>query len=210
MFVDIEMYHDVEKSAEVEDFLRENRQSESNYYDKMYDYQAIYSYSNLSGFVDKHTINPHESVEKTVFRSISAEFLENAFSRLSAAQCDNLVRRFYDGQSYVYIAKCKGVDESAVRHSVERALKNLRKMLTGTGITSSDFAPMPTPVVFKNTTKRAQRKVERFLLDKCINVVLSKYKKICWNTPSDSRQFFRIYMRGLYIVLNLHFIHIFV
>jgi len=179
MFVDIEMYSDVEKSAQVEEFLKENRQSESNYYDKMYDYQAVYSYSSLAGYVDKHAINPHESVEKTVFRSISAEFLENALSRLSVAQCDNLVRRFYDGQSYVYIAKCKGVDESAVRHSVDRTLKNLRKMLIGTGIASSDFAPMPAPVVFKNTTKRAQRKAERFLLDKCINVVLSEYKKIC-------------------------------
>ncbi len=38
------------------------------------------------------------------------------------------------------IARLEGVDESAVRHSIQRGLKQLKKGLIGTGVSENDFA----------------------------------------------------------------------
>lgn len=48
--------------------------------------------------------------------------------------------RFWEQKSYSEIARLEGVDESAVRRSIERGLRQLKKKLTGTGVTANDFA----------------------------------------------------------------------
>jgi RNA polymerase sigma factor (sigma-70 family) len=66
--------------------------------------------------------------------------LDEALHRLSAADRDGIVMRFFEHCSYRDIAAALGVGENAARMRVERALERLRMMLGRRGITSTAAA----------------------------------------------------------------------
>ncbi len=55
--------------------------------------------------------------------------VETAISKLNPRQQMLIRQVFFEGRGYTSIARNEGLDESAVRHAVERALKKLKKIL---------------------------------------------------------------------------------
>ncbi len=55
--------------------------------------------------------------------------VETAISKLNPRQQMLIRQVFFEGRGYTSIACNEGLDESAVRHAVERALKKLKKIL---------------------------------------------------------------------------------
>ena len=77
-----------------------------------------------SAVMDK-PVMPDEAFEKKVMQA----FLYQAIAQLSDKQASRLFSHFFLGQSYAAIATAEGVYESAVRASVERGVRKIRKYL---------------------------------------------------------------------------------
>lgn len=73
-------------------------------------------------------------------RMESYRILYDALNGLLGKQAVRIYRHFFCEENYSQIARSEGVDESAVRRSIERGLIQLRKKLFGTGISTGDFA----------------------------------------------------------------------
>lgn len=89
-------------------------------------------------------LNPH----RVLVRKEAVRTLYHLMNELSPAQKGRIQLHFWEQKSYSEIARLEGVDESAVRHSIQRGLKQLKKGLIGTGVSENDFAEhLPTRYV---------------------------------------------------------------
>ena len=79
-------------------------------------------YQNVSA-----SLSPHETYEKKAM----AAFLHRAMEQLSETQAKRIYVHFFLGLNYAEIAKAENVDESAVRASIGRGLRKMRKFLNG-------------------------------------------------------------------------------
>ena len=78
--------------------------------------------------------------EKECIRKEAKKILEDSLAKLPVDQRRRIQKHFFDGKSKTAIAQEEGVDESAVRRSLERAYKPLRPLLMNAGTTKADFA----------------------------------------------------------------------
>lgn len=155
----LELYETVPKSAEVAEFLEENRKAFARCEDRQKNHRANYSYAVDSGFVDGCRPAYSQDPEKVVLQNEARETLYAAIAALSETQRARLLAHFREGRSYREIANGE-VDVHAVENSVNRALANLRQALTAAGLSARDFELPAEPVPYKNNTRRTQRRHE--------------------------------------------------
>ena len=102
----------------------------------------VYSLDNgkIRDFLESRCAGTRESPERIVIKAASRQALYQALNGLPPTQKRRIAQFFFQQKSYSKIARFEGVDESAVRHSVKRALIQLRKALKGTSISARDFS----------------------------------------------------------------------
>ena len=151
------MYKDVPKSAEVAQYLDENRKETNRYYDKQYQHQADYSFADTD-YVTAHSVKLGESPESVLIRREADAAMENALRALSDDQRRRLLLRTEEDWTFEQIAAAEGVSADAVRHQFERTLKRLRALMQDW--TFSDFYP-PSRGSVRSCTRRTMKNREK-------------------------------------------------
>lgn len=95
---------------------------------------------NIRDFLENQCVDCHKNPHRVFVKKEAYRILYEALKALSDSQRCRMHLRFWEQKSYSEIARLEGVDESAVRRSIERGLRQLKKKLTGTGVTANDFA----------------------------------------------------------------------
>ena len=108
------MYKDVPKSAEVAQYLDENRKETNRYYDKQYQHQADYSFADTD-YVTAHMVKLGESPESVLIRREAYAALEHALRELTDDQRRRLFLRTEENWTFEQIAAVEGVTADAVR-----------------------------------------------------------------------------------------------
>ena len=150
------MYKDVPKSAEVAQYLDENRKETNRYYDKQYQHQADYSFADTD-YVTAHTVKLGESPESVLIRREAYAALEHALRELTDEQRRRLFLRTEENWTFEQIAVAEGVSADAVRHQFERTVRRLRALMQDW--TFSDFYP-PSRGSIRSYTRRTMKNRE--------------------------------------------------
>ncbi len=150
------MYKDVPKTAEVAQYLDENRKETNRYYDKQYQHQADYSFADTD-YVTAHTVKLGESPESVLIRREAYAALEHALRELTDDQRRRLFLRTEENWTFEQIAAAEGVSADAVRHQFERTIKRLRALMQDW--TFSDFYP-PSRGSIRSYTRRTMKNRE--------------------------------------------------
>ena len=151
------MYKDVPKSAEVAQYLDENRKETNRYYDKQYQHQADYSFADTD-YVTAHSVKLGESPESVLIRREAYAALEHALRELTDDQRRRLFLRTEENWTFEQIAAAEGVSADAVRHQFERTVKRLRALMKDW--TFSDFYP-PSRGSVRSCTRRTMKNREK-------------------------------------------------
>ena len=151
------MYKDVPKSAEVAQYLDENRKETNRYYDKQYQHQADYSFADTD-YVTAHSVKLGESPESILIRREAYAAMENALRALSDDQRRRLLLRTEEDWTFEQIAEAEGVSADAVRHQYERTVKRLRALMKDWSF--SDFYP-PSRASVRSCTRRTMKNREK-------------------------------------------------
>ena len=151
------MYKDVPKSAEVAQYLDENRKETNRYYDKQYQHQADYSFADTD-YVTAHTIKLGESPESVLIRREAYAALEHALRELTDEQRRRLFLRTEENWTFEQIAAAEGVSADAVRHQYERTIKHLQALMEDWTI--NDFYP-PSRGSVRSCTRRTMKNREK-------------------------------------------------
>ena len=151
------MYKGVPKSAEVAQYLDENRKETNRYYDKQYQHQADYSFADTD-YVTAHTVKLGESPESVLIRREAYAALEHALRELTDDQRRRLFLRTEENWTFEQIAAAEGVSADAVRHQFERTVKHLRALMQDW--TFSDFYP-PSRGAVRSCTRRTMKNREK-------------------------------------------------
>ena len=151
------MYKDVPKSAEVAQYLDENRKKTNRYYDKQYQHQADYSFVDTD-YVTAHSVKLGESPESVLIRREAYAALEDALRELTDDQRRRLFLRTEENWTFEQIAAAEGVSADAVRHQLERTIKRLRALMQDW--TFSDFYP-PSRGSVRSCTRRTMKNREK-------------------------------------------------
>ena len=151
------MYKDVPKSAEVAQYLDENRKETNRYYDKQYQHQADYSLADTD-YMNAHSVKLGESPESVLIRREAYAALEHALRELTDDQRRRLFLRTEENWTFEQIAAAEGVSADAVRHQFERTIKRLRALMQDW--TFSDFYP-PSRGSVRSCTRRTMKNREK-------------------------------------------------
>ena len=106
----------------------EHERREAAYTRKMYRYKAQYSLDVDNGTeksIQFVSLSPDEIYE----RNLTTQQLHAAIAALPDRQAKRIYAHYILGMSKTAIAKAEGVDEKAVRGSIERGLKNMERIL---------------------------------------------------------------------------------
>ncbi len=93
-------------------------------------HKATSSLDRLNGF-EKDVINKPKTPEDIVIENETKHDVNEALKKLTKVQHRRVVLYYWENMSCTDIAKLEGVDESAVRHSIEQAHNKLEKLLNG-------------------------------------------------------------------------------
>lgn len=93
----------------------------------------------IRDFLENQCVDCHKNPHRVFVKKEAYRILYEALKALSDSQRRRMHLRFWEQKSCLEIARLEGVDESAVRRSIERGLRQLKKKLTGTGVTANDF-----------------------------------------------------------------------
>ena len=151
------MYKGVPKSAEVAQYLDENRKETNRYYDKQYQHQADYSFADTD-YVTAHSVKLGESPESVLIRREAYAALEHALRELTDDQRRRLFLRTEENWTFEQIAAAEGVTADAVRHQFERTVRHLRALMQDW--TFSDFYP-PSRGSVRSCTRRTMKNREK-------------------------------------------------
>jgi len=154
------IYEGIKKSREVEEFLEQDRKETNRWYDQQDQHFANYSYSEDVSFTDDATLFPGESPEKALIRKEALQTLQKLLDSQDEVRLRRLRLYFDAGLSYAEIAKREHVTECAVRHQMERTLRDMRAQLTKAGFGLSDFETQGSFIPFRIPTKRTQERME--------------------------------------------------
>ena len=151
------MYKGVPKSAEVAQYLDENRKETNRYYYRQYEHHADYSFADPD-YVDGHSVKLGESPESVLIRREAYAALEHALRELTDEPRRRLFLRAEADWTFEQIAAAEGVSADAVRHQFERTVKRLRALMKDW--TFSDFYP-PSRGSVRSCTRRTMKNREK-------------------------------------------------
>ena len=80
-------------------------------------------------FLSEYLDSNDEAIEDVVHMKLMKEKLRTAINRLSKLQRRRLVLYFYEGYTYEQIAKIEGCTKSAVKFSIDIALRKIRTII---------------------------------------------------------------------------------
>ena len=118
----------IEVSDEVAEFFEQSKRDENNNRIKAMRHKAFYSLDAENG-IEYDIMFFSAGPEEIYIRKSIKEELYRAISGLSDKQARRIRAHFFQGLSYVDIARTEDVDESSVRHSVERGLYQIKKII---------------------------------------------------------------------------------
>lgn len=114
---------DIPKTAEVAQYLDENRKETNRYYYRQYEHHADYSFADPD-YVDAHSFKLGESPESVLIRREAYAALEHALRKLTDDQRRRLFLRTEKNWTFEQIAAAEGVSADAVRHQFERTVRS--------------------------------------------------------------------------------------
>ena len=117
----------LEVSDEVWSAMTAQDRDEANQERKIRRYRAYYSLDCPTGIENLLLYRPGTPEEILISQSVQ-ERLYKAVKALPEKQAKRIYAYFYLGMSKVQIARCEGVDESAVRRSIREGLQRLFNM----------------------------------------------------------------------------------
>lgn len=91
-------------------------------------------------YLENQCVDCHQNPCRVLIKKEAFHTLSEALKSLTTTQRRRITRFVLEQKSYSEIARLEGVDESAVRRSIERGLLQLRKKLIGTSISGNDFS----------------------------------------------------------------------
>ena len=118
----------IEVPDEVLSVFVENERREAAFTRQMYRYRAQYSLDHDNG-IEKSIQFFALSPDEIYGRKLTAQQLHAAIAALPDKQAKRIYAHYILGMSKVEIAKSEGVDEKAVRCSIERGLKKMEHYL---------------------------------------------------------------------------------
>lgn len=118
----------VEIPDEIRDALLEEERLEKNYIRRRFYNKAYFSLDADDG-IEKDILFVSLSPCEIYERKITAEQLQSAIASLPDKQGKRIYAHYILGISKLDIARAEGVNESAVRDSIDRGLKNMEKFL---------------------------------------------------------------------------------
>ena len=104
--------------------------------------------------VELRCVRVDDSPERIAICEQSKETLYAMLERLTETQQRRIYLRFWERMGYCAIANGEGMDESAVRRCIEKALAKLKKLLSDMCISQEDFAKPPMTVYIKHRRKK--------------------------------------------------------
>ena len=116
----------MEVSEEVAEMFKEFDRKEAAYRLRTYRHKAYYSLDRDDGLEHEAVfvaLSPHELYE----RKVTMQELHAAIASLPNKQAKRIYARYYLGMTVNEIAEVEGVDQSRIRDSIRRGLKQLAK-----------------------------------------------------------------------------------
>ena len=111
--------------------LLESKREENNYLRRMYRHKAHYSLDRSDG-IENSVLFVAMTPEELYERKVTMEQLYAAIDTLPDKQAKRIYAYFFLGMSKTAIAKAEGVNESAIRKSLDRALRDIEIFLKKT------------------------------------------------------------------------------
>lgn len=121
----------IEVSDEIGAVLLESKREENNYLRRMYRHKAHYSLDRDDG-IENSVLFVAMTPEELYERKVTMEQLYAAIATLPDKQAKRIYAHFFLGMSKTAIAKAEGVNESAIRKSLDRALRDIEIFLKKT------------------------------------------------------------------------------
>lgn len=118
----------IEITDEIAEVFEDYARLEHRYLEKLRYHKAFYSLDEDNG-IEKDIIFISQSPDELYEKKLSQSELYAAISQLSKTQAKRIYAHFFQNMTMVQIAKTEGVDESAVRHSIQRGLRQIEKIL---------------------------------------------------------------------------------
>lgn len=91
--------------------------------------------------LESHCMDARQTPYRALVRREAHRILREGMDELSVSQQQRIYLHFWEGESYCEIARAEGVDESAVRRSIQRGLAQLKRHLADTGNHHSGLCP---------------------------------------------------------------------
>ena len=89
-----------------------------------------YEHSELTdGSLHQRATQPQQSVEETVLQNIQNEMLHSAIAQLPEVQRRRLVLYYFGNYTYEQIGEMEGCSKVAVKHTIDKALAALKKII---------------------------------------------------------------------------------
>ena len=120
-------YQFCEVPDEVAELLLLYKRREEAQRRKIYRHKAQYSLDQGEG-IEKDILRPSRSAEESYEAQIVTEALYTAMKSLTSKQRRRLYAHYFLDMSYARIASMEGVDESAVRETINTALHKIEKI----------------------------------------------------------------------------------
>lgn len=118
----------IEIPDEVAEVFADYARLEHRYLEKLCYHKAFYSLDEGNG-IEKDIIFVSQSPDELYEKKLSQAKLYAAINQLPDTQAKRIYAYYFQNMTMVQIAKTEGVDESAVRHSIQRGLRQIEKKL---------------------------------------------------------------------------------
>ena len=118
----------IEVSEEVAEALAEAKRENHAYYERRRYHRAFYSLNAGDG-IEREALYHAPSPEEIIMKKLTLKQLNAALTALPELQHRRVKAHYIDGISKYEIARAGGVDESTVRESTRRGLRNMKKYL---------------------------------------------------------------------------------
>ena len=107
----------------------EFQREENAYTRRRYEYNAQYSLDRNDGVAHGAVSDSIDPVLDEYIKKLAKERLHAAIRQLPASQARRIYARYFALLSITEIAKTEGIDESAVRRSIKRGIKRIKKKI---------------------------------------------------------------------------------
>ena len=112
----------IDVTDEIAEVFANFEKAEHRYLEKVRYHKAFYSLDEGNG-IENDAISCVQPPDKLYEDKINQAELYAAISQLSDTQAKRIYEYYFQHMTLVQIAKTEGVDESAIRHSIQRGLR---------------------------------------------------------------------------------------